>query len=77
MSEVENLPNVEPKSVVALAENALSASREAALLAEQSKLFGTNFDDSFNSRYISFQWLPYNIPSVYSSVFSLWVKDLT
>lgn len=48
MNEAENLPNVEPKSVVALAKNALSASREAASLAEQSKLFQMNFDDSFN-----------------------------
>lgn len=70
MSEVENLPNVEPKSVVALAENALSASRVAALLAEQSKLFGKNFDDPFNTRYIAFQWLEYNV--LFSS---LRVKD--
>lgn len=38
--------NFEPKSVVALARKALLASREAALLAEDSKLLGTNFDES-------------------------------
>lgn len=38
--------NVEPHSVVALAKKALLASREAALLAEDSKLLETTFDDS-------------------------------
>lgn len=45
-SKGEKLMNVEPHSVVALAKKALLASREAALLAEDSKLLGTNFDDS-------------------------------
>lgn len=38
--------NFEPHNVVALARKALLASRKAALLAEDSKLLGTNFDDS-------------------------------
>ncbi|XP_016467962.2 RNA polymerase sigma factor sigF, chloroplastic isoform X1 [Nicotiana tabacum] len=42
----EKLMNFEPHNVVALARKALLASREAALLAEDSKLLGTNFDDS-------------------------------
>ncbi|XP_016487689.1 RNA polymerase sigma factor sigF, chloroplastic [Nicotiana tabacum] len=42
----EKLMNFEPESVVALARKALLASREAALLAEDSKLLETNFDDS-------------------------------
>ncbi|CAN4117091.1 unnamed protein product [Withania somnifera] len=42
----DKLMNFQPHSVVALARKALLASREAALLAEDSKLLGTNFDDS-------------------------------
>ncbi|PHU06502.1 RNA polymerase sigma factor sigF, chloroplastic [Capsicum chinense] len=45
-SKGEKLMNVEPHSVVALAKKALLASREAALLAEDSKLLETTFDDS-------------------------------
>ncbi|MCD9645092.1 hypothetical protein HAX54_033768 [Datura stramonium] len=45
-SKGAKLMNFEPRSVVALARKALLASKEAALLAEDSKLLGTNFDDS-------------------------------
>ncbi|KAI5665277.1 hypothetical protein M9H77_24600 [Catharanthus roseus] len=42
--EAEKFSNVEAKSVIVLAKKALSASREATLLAEQSKLSGNNLD---------------------------------
>lgn len=58
--------------MVALAKKAVSASREAVLLAEQSKLFGTNFDVSLSPRYIAFDSI---IPAFYISISCFQVKD--
>lgn len=50
--EAEKFSNVEAKSVIVLAKKALSASREATLLAEQSKLSGNNLDVALSPRYV-------------------------
>ncbi|KAJ8532831.1 hypothetical protein K7X08_015720 [Anisodus acutangulus] len=49
----DKLKNFEPHNVVALARKALLASQEAALLAEDSKLLETNFDDSNFPNFLS------------------------
>lgn len=44
-TDMENPMDGEPCNVVALAKKALSASKEAALVAVDSELIGTDFDD--------------------------------
>ncbi|KAF5471852.1 hypothetical protein F2P56_008618 [Juglans regia] len=48
-ASTENPMDVEECDIVALAKKALSASQEAALLAEDSKLIGSDFDESLSS----------------------------
>lgn len=50
LSKEEKVTGVEPQNVVSLAGKAFSASREAALIAESTKLLGVNLDDSHNPR---------------------------
>ncbi|XP_027071212.2 RNA polymerase sigma factor sigF, chloroplastic isoform X2 [Coffea arabica] len=52
-SKPDDFIDVEAENVVALAKNALSASREAALLAENSKLFGASVDDTLSPSLLS------------------------
>jgi hypothetical protein len=44
-TDMQKPVDVEPCNVVALAKKALSASKEVALLAEDSELIGIDFDD--------------------------------
>lgn len=46
--------DVEPCNVVAIAKKALSASKEAALLAEDAKLIGADLDGSPSSGLVFF-----------------------
>lgn len=48
-ANTENPLDVEECDIVALAKKALSASQEAALLAEGPKLIGSDFDKSLSS----------------------------
>lgn len=48
-ASTENPMDVEECDIVVLAKKALSASQEAALLAEDSKLIGSDFDESLSS----------------------------
>lgn len=58
-SKAGNFTDVEAENVVALARKALSASRQAAFLAEHSKLLGTSIEIALGSRSIFF-YLCYN-----------------
>ena len=53
-TDLEKPMDVEPCNVVAIAKKALSASKEAALLAEDSILIGADFDDSPSSGLVFF-----------------------
>lgn len=57
-TDLENPMDVEPCNVVAIAKKALSASKEAALLAEDSKYIGVDFDDSLSSGFGSRSLVP-------------------
>lgn len=50
LNKEEKVTGVEPQNVVSLARKALSASREAALIAESTKLLGVNLEDSHSPR---------------------------
>ena len=64
-TDLENPMDVEPCNVVAIAKKALSASKEAALLAEDSKYIGVDFDDSLSSGLVLCQLSSFSI--MYSS----------
>lgn len=57
-TDLENPMDVEPCNVVAIAKKALSASKEAALLAEDSKYIGVDFDESLSSGFGSRSLVP-------------------
>lgn len=53
-TDLEKPMDVEPCNVVAIAKKALSASKEAALLAEDAKLIGADLDGSPSSGLVFF-----------------------
>lgn len=64
--------DVEPFNAVALAKKALSASKEAALLAENPKLHEAEFHDISLTRFIVvFDWIVFLIVLILKPV-SLW-----
>ena len=58
-TDLEKPMDVEPCNVVAIAKKALSASKEAALLAEDTKLISADFDDSPSFGLVFFFQLSY------------------